>query len=163
MSITTVPAVRRASQRRPTRGLLAIAAAVTALLAGCASSSSSTPAGAGRTTTTVSSTTTGAAASTDPAPTPPDTTATRIVGSGATVEITDHRFVPKHLEVTRGIPVTWVNHDDVEHRIVSTLPNVLDSGEIGKAQGFTQTFNRPGTYPYFCKIHNYMKGTIDVR
>ncbi|WP_208028061.1 cupredoxin domain-containing protein [Rhabdothermincola sediminis] len=81
----------------------------------------------------------------------------------ATVVIEDHRLTPKEIAIPRGGSVHWENRDDTRHRLVATVPNVLDTGEIGKAQSFTQTFDRPGTYRYYCKIHNYMKGTVDVR
>lgn len=84
-----------------------------------------------------------------------------------TILIVDDRFVPSELTVAEGSPVSWVNLDEREHRVVS-LPavrgvNVLDSGEIGKDATYTHTFRRPGTYRYYCEIHNYEKGTVIVR
>jgi hypothetical protein len=84
-----------------------------------------------------------------------------------TILIVDDRFLPAELTVDVGFPVTWVNLDERTHRIAS-LPNergadVLDSGEIGKDATYTRTFRRPGTYRYYCEIHNYEKGTVTVR
>jgi plastocyanin len=93
----------------------------------------------------------------------PDSTGSAPQAREATVIIEDHRLTPKEVSIPRGGSVRWENHDDTGHWLVATVPNVLDTGEIGKAQSFTQTFDRPGTYRYYCKIHNYMKGTVDVR
>ena len=54
----------------------------------------------------------------------------------------------------RGTTVTWVNKDGDAHTVtaVGTKPlfgsNPLDTGD-----SFSFTFNEPGTYSYFCKIH----------
>ena len=84
-----------------------------------------------------------------------------------TVLIVDGRFVPAELTVTEGETVTWVNLDGRDHRVVSVPTtweaNVLDSGVIGKDAAYSHTFRRPGTYPYYCEIHNYLKGTVTVR
>lgn len=160
MRAANLTVMRPPSHRRRCVPIVALATVAMALLGGCGSSSSSAP------PTTAPAGTTSVApqpAPAQPGSTQPDTTVRKEGGSGTTVDITDHRFAPKEMTVSRGASVTWVNHDDVAHRVVATVPNVLDTGEIGKAQSFTQTFDRPGTYPYFCKIHNYMKGSIDVR
>jgi plastocyanin len=56
-----------------------------------------------------------------------------------------------------------VNDDVTEHLIVSTTPNVIDSPLIGKASSYTRSFSAPGTYRYYCNIHNSMKGEVVVR
>jgi plastocyanin len=107
----------------------------------------------------------------------PPTTAT-VGGSGTTnpsgqperpvpppgaVEIVDFRFSPRELTIGRSEAVTWTNEDPFDHWIVSTDPDVLDSGEMSQAQTYTKTFPRAGTYEYYCNIHNYMKATVTVR
>jgi plastocyanin len=81
----------------------------------------------------------------------------------ATVTIEDLRFDPRQVEVAVGGSVTWVNDDVISHLIVSTTPNVIDSPLIGKAGSYTRSFSAPGTYRYYCNIHNSLKGEVVVR
>jgi plastocyanin len=64
-------------------------------------------------------------------------------------------------QVKRGAKVTWTNRDDIPYNVVSTAKTfsspVLDTG-----QSFSFTFNDRGQYPYYCKIHPRMTGTISV-
>jgi plastocyanin len=80
-----------------------------------------------------------------------------------TVEIADFEFWPRELTITVGEKVTWRNDDPYGHWVVSTDPDVLDSGELSQAQAYDKTFSQAGTYLYYCKIHNYMKGTVTVQ
>jgi plastocyanin len=80
-----------------------------------------------------------------------------------TVAIVDFEFSPRQLTVTRGETVTWVNQDPYDHWIVSTQPDVLDSGQMSQAQTYSKTFSQAGDYTYYCNIHNYMKASVTVR
>jgi 3',5'-cyclic-AMP phosphodiesterase len=77
------------------------------------------------------------------------------------VKIDNFAFTPKTLSVSPGTTVTWTNQDDVPHNIVSTdkkfISTVLDTD-----QKFSFTFDTPGSFPYFCKIHPMMTGTVQV-
>ncbi len=79
-----------------------------------------------------------------------------------TIAIDNFTFQASTLAVRAGTRVTWVNHDDVPHKIVSTgkkfVSPVLDTD--GR---FSYTFTTPGTYEYFCSIHPMMKGTVIVQ
>ncbi len=88
--------------------------------------------------------------------------ATFVNVAGATeVKIDNFSFTPKSLTVKPGTLVTWTNHDDIPHNVVSTEKKfaspVLDTDQV-----FSFTFREPGSYPYFCKIHPMMTGTIVV-
>lgn len=80
-----------------------------------------------------------------------------------TVIIEDRTFAPRELTVRVGDVVTWINQDIVEHEVVGLDPNVLDSGKLGQAQSYSKTFSKAGRYPYYCSIHNEMKGTVVVQ
>lgn len=87
------------------------------------------------------------------------------------VRIVEHQFVPRTIEVTAGETVTWTSEDAGHHWVRSVppegaapgAPNVLESGDLGHAQSWTWSATAPGEYRYYCKIHNYMKGTVIVR
>ena len=38
----------------------------------------------------------------------------------------------------------------------------FDSGLFGKDASFSQTFDEPGEFAYFCTVHPFMKGTVKV-
>lgn len=82
----------------------------------------------------------------------------------AMVEIKDFKFVPDDLTVAAGMTVTWVNHDNEAHTIMSddksfvTTPQLVDSGEQ-----YSYTFDKAGTYEYHCSIHPSMHGRIVVK
>jgi plastocyanin len=126
------------------------------LLAACGSDEPATETeaagnGAG-TSTTVAPVELPATSSTSPTPAEP-----------GTVEIVDFRFSPREIAAGVGETVTWRNEDPYAHWVVSTEADVLDSGEMSQAQTYSTSFSRPGTYDYYCNIHNYMKATVIVR
>lgn len=83
------------------------------------------------------------------------------INGASGVQIDNFSFVPKSLTVEAGTTVTWTNRDDIPHVILSTAKKfsspVLDTG-----QTFSFRFQEPGSYPYFCKIHPTMIGTVIV-
>lgn len=84
--------------------------------------------------------------------------------SGNTVEIKGFAFGPASLKTTAGTKVTWTNKDSVDHTVTADKsdPASFDSGHLSGGKTFSFTFAKPGTYKYFCNIHNYMKATITV-
>ncbi len=84
------------------------------------------------------------------------------------VTIKDYAFSPQTLTVKKGAAVTWTNLDSVPHQAASDphpahtdLPSLV-SGDLGKGQKYSFTFEKTGTFGYHCHIHPYMKGTIVV-
>lgn len=77
------------------------------------------------------------------------------------IEIKDFSFQPKLVTVPVGARVVWVNKDEEPHTIVSTdktfLSKALDTDDT-----FAFTFNKPGTYEYFCSVHPRMTAKIVV-
>ena len=82
----------------------------------------------------------------------------------ATVTIDNFAFSPPVLTVAPGTRVTWTNKDEEPHTVMSA-----DAGQTFKSPAldtddkFAFTFDRPGTYKYFCSIHPHMSGTIVVK
>jgi len=79
------------------------------------------------------------------------------------VRIDNFAFTPKTLTVKQGATVTWVNHDDVPHKVTSTDKKFTSSQALDTDQKFSYTFKAPGTYDYYCSIHPRMTGKIIVK
>ena len=78
-----------------------------------------------------------------------------------TANIEDFLFQPGRLEVTAGTTIVWVNNGQVMHT-VSAEDKSFDSGiDPGQRRGLT--FTRPGTFPFHCTPHPFMRGVIEVR
>jgi plastocyanin len=82
----------------------------------------------------------------------------------ASIEIDNFSFKPRQLEVKAGTAVTWVNRDDVPHTATAkgTAP-AFNSRTLDTDDRYTFTFEKPGTYSYFCKIHPHMTATVVVK
>jgi plastocyanin len=70
-------------------------------------------------------------------------------------------FSPSSLTVTAGTTVIWENQESVTHTVTSNT-GVFESGNMGKNDKFSYAFTTVGTYPYHCKFHSGMTGTIIV-
>ena len=80
---------------------------------------------------------------------------------GGRVEIDNFSFMPRTLRVGPETTVTWTNHDDVPHTVVST-DKVFSSPVLDTDQSFSFKFSGRGTYDYFCSIHPRMTGSVAV-
>lgn len=70
-------------------------------------------------------------------------------------------YQPATITVAVGDTVTWSNTGALQHTVTSET-GAFDSGLIAPGQSFTQTFQTPGTYNYFCTLHPNMRGTVTV-
>ncbi len=81
-----------------------------------------------------------------------------------TVTIDNFAFGPATITVAPGTKVTWTNRDDEPHTVVSADdPKLFKSGALDTDDNFSFTFDKSGTYRYFCSIHPHMTGTIVVK
>lgn len=78
------------------------------------------------------------------------------------IKIDNFSFGPQVLTTMAGSIVKWTNHDDIPHNVVSTQ-NKFSSPVLDTDQSFTFKFIEPGSYPYFCKLHPKMTGTVMVK
>jgi plastocyanin len=76
------------------------------------------------------------------------------------VAIKNFAFSPANLTVTVGTKVVWTQDDSTVHTV--TDAGQFDSGTLAQGATYSRTFTTPGTYPYICSIHTYMKATITV-
>lgn len=77
------------------------------------------------------------------------------------VSITDFKFVPRVLTIAPGETVTWSNDDGAPHAI-AFKDDAVGSDTLFSGKTFSRTFEKTGTYDYYCGIHNYMTGQIIV-
>jgi plastocyanin len=76
------------------------------------------------------------------------------------VTIDNFTFAPMELKLKVGDTVTWTNHDDIPHTIVSA--GKFRSKTLDTDDSFTFTFVASGDYKYFCSLHPHMTGLIKV-
>ena len=89
---------------------------------------------------------------------PADATSTEPVAA----TIVDLTFQPPVIEVDAGTSVTWTNEDGVPHTVTARTAD-FNSGVMQEGGTFSQTFDAPGTFDYFCAVHPSMSGTVVVR
>ena len=77
------------------------------------------------------------------------------------VTIKSFAFGPASVTVPVGTKVTWTNKDNEPHTVVSNdqkfQSDAMDTGDT-----FSVTFDKPGTYGYFCTLHPHMTGKVIV-
>ncbi|HET7248508.1 MAG TPA: cupredoxin domain-containing protein [Gemmatimonadales bacterium] len=82
-------------------------------------------------------------------------------GASANVNTTSsNTFSPQATTITHGQSVCWQNSSAVPHTVTDNggaFDTNLPVGQI-----FVHTYAVAGTYPYHCKIHAGMTGTITV-
>jgi len=79
-----------------------------------------------------------------------------------TIAIDNFSFTPKEVTIEKETTVTWVNHDDVPHTVVSTSQR-FRSKALDADDKYSFTFVDAGTYEYFCSVHPVMMGKITVK
>src|SRR5215470_2558011 len=77
-----------------------------------------------------------------------------------TVSIDNFTFAPVELKLKVGDTVTWTNHDDIPHTVVSA--GKFRSKTMDTDDSFSFTFATAGDYKYFCSLHPHMTGMIKV-
>jgi plastocyanin len=71
-------------------------------------------------------------------------------------------YAPANLVIDAGTTVIWRNQDQLEHTVTAS-DRSWDSGLIRPGATWQHTFERAGTYRFFCTPHPFMRGTITVR
>jgi plastocyanin len=83
--------------------------------------------------------------------------------NNAEVKIDNFTFAPGTITVGKGTTVKWVNHDDIPHTVVSEDKTTFKSKALDTDDKFSYTFDKPGTYSYFCSIHPKMIAKVVVQ
>ncbi len=87
-------------------------------------------------------------------------------------------YSPPVVTINNGDTVTWINSDNEIHTVTSgkgisreefaqgkttgTPDGYFDSGSFNPSHSWSFTFNKAGTFYYFCTIHPWMNGAIVV-
>lgn len=79
------------------------------------------------------------------------------------VMMQDYAYGPATLTVRVGDTVTWMQHDQAPHDVVTTsAPVAFRSPQLSAGQSWSHTFTKPGTYSYYCSVHPDMRATVTV-
>jgi plastocyanin len=102
------------------------------------------------------------------APLPPPTAAQDDAGAAAAngrvvkAGMRNLAFVPGRIEIEAGTTVEWTNNDPLQHSVTAD-DGSFTSPLINPGATWRHTFATPGTYPFHCTPHPFMKGTVVVR
>lgn len=118
----------------------------------------------------------GCSAQAAPSPTTPTSTAS--VSAGPVINLSSLMFNPSTSTVPVGTTITWRNDEPITHTVTSgryegvdkttglrsaQYPDgTFDAKLEGKGKTFSFTFTKPGSYTYYCDIHQGMNATIVV-
>ena len=89
-------------------------------------------------------------------------------GARVSDTIKDFLYNPDPLQIAPGTTVTWTQQDIVAHTVTSGSRGLSDAGKLfdkvvtNPGDTFSFTFRDAGTYPYFCRFHAEMNGTVQV-
>lgn len=122
------------------------------VMIGCGKSSPSTAS----TSTRISSTPT-SSIPVIPTYSQPTGVATKLVS----VKILNSGYDPKEVKIPVGAKVTWTNNDSTTHTVTSDT-GAFESPGLTQGTWFNYIFEEAGTFPYHCKFHSEMTGTIIV-
>jgi plastocyanin len=80
---------------------------------------------------------------------------------------TDECYSPYQILVTTGTTVAWSNDDSAAHTVTSGTPadgpdGMFDSSLFMSGSTFEFTFDDAGSFDYFCMVHPWMTGIINV-
>jgi plastocyanin len=79
------------------------------------------------------------------------------------VMMQNYAFSPAALTVRVGDTVTWMQHDEAPHDVVTTsAPVAFRSPQLSSGQSWSYTFRQPGTYQYYCSVHPDMRASVTV-
>lgn len=84
---------------------------------------------------------------------------------GAT-NIKNKAYAPNKVKVQPGTKVTWTNSDTAVHTVSSgdgkKKDGAFESKIIGPKKTFSFTFDKAGTFNYYCELHPTMVGKVTV-
>ena len=98
--------------------------------------------------------------------------------AGPVINLSSLMFNPSNTTVKAGTRITWRNDEAITHTVTSgryvgvdkttglrssqKADGMFNAKLAGKGKTFNFTFTEPGTYTYYCDIHQGMNATITV-
>ena len=82
--------------------------------------------------------------------------------AAASVVVAALHFGSDTVRVAAGQIVRWINRDPLDHSVTFEVDGPA-SGPIPAKGSYAVRFDRPGTYPYHCTPHPFMKGVVIVQ
>jgi plastocyanin len=89
--------------------------------------------------------------------------------SRAQIIIDDYGFNPKVITVEKGTIITWINSNNIPHKIITNshpehdqLPD-LESGDLSTTETYEFTFNKVGVFEYHDENNIELTGTVIVK
>jgi plastocyanin len=92
----------------------------------------------------------------------PATSSAALAASGPTIAISGMAF-GEPVTVSPGAQVAITNGDGVEHSVTSKTAGQFDTEVDANGQKTFTAPTQPGEYPFYCKYHSNMKGTLTVK
>ena len=82
-------------------------------------------------------------------------------------EETNECYLPPSVSINTGDTVSWDNTDTAAHTVTSGTPadgpdGIFDSSLLMGGNTFEVTFDSAGSYDYFCMVHPWMIGNVQV-
>ena len=82
-------------------------------------------------------------------------------------EETNKCFNPSSVSIMKGDTVVWSNDDTAAHTVTSGSPangpsGMFDSSLLIGGKSFEHTFDSSGSIDYFCMVHPWMTGSVQV-
>jgi len=82
-------------------------------------------------------------------------------------EETNECWLPQDVSINVGDTVIWTNDDTAAHTVTSGSPTygpdgTFDSSLFMAGATFEVTFDDSGSYDYFCMVHPWMQGNVQV-
>ncbi|MGI0063727.1 MAG: cupredoxin domain-containing protein [Nitrosopumilaceae archaeon] len=76
-------------------------------------------------------------------------------------------FIPSSVSIMKGDTVVWSNDDTAAHTVTSGSPangpsGMFDSSLLIGGKSFEHTFDSSGSVDYFCMVHPWMTGSVQV-
>ncbi len=82
--------------------------------------------------------------------------------AAAEVQVAALKYSTDTVRIAAGQIVRWTNHDPLDHTITFDAEGPV-SGALPAKGSYAVKFDSPGTYPYHCTPHPFMKGVVVVQ
>jgi plastocyanin len=82
-------------------------------------------------------------------------------GAAGTVSMLTSAYAPAHTDILIGDTLRWSN-DSVRAHTVTAQSGAWSSPRVFSGESFNHRFDAAGSEPYYCTLHVFMRGVVDV-